>query len=471
MKLDGWMQQDHTLDENLGVIESLSQAVNEVHDRGDAFGGLQPDRIDVDPEGRCDPSEAKGASPSPGYAPPDGEGDSASDVYAVGRIAWEILAGRPAGDSPRHLSEVRPDISKELADAIMACLEESADWRPKDLTFLAQMAAVRQKGTARSPQRARGTTRTARRTPSRTRGGRRQGGRTWPLLAAFVVVLGLAVFAWRQFAPEGFPGAGTTSEPQTPPPTATPPPAPPVTETAPRTNTPAPGAETPAGPAATEPAADQAVTPAATPEPEPVPEPARQPEPPAPPPPSTRPATETALPPAQTTPPQQAPPPVRTTPAQQAPPPAPSAPPRQAPSSAPAASTEPVTPPPAASVPSRPAPPPETNAPIEETAPAAPAPPATPATLTAVSPLEVKRPGKVLIDLRGQGFLDQHSVRILPLKKAPRGISVVRHKRANDGLITVLIDLTEEADPGEYAIALEDAAGNRTAPLTFTVTK
>jgi hypothetical protein len=88
-----------------------------------------------------------------------------------------------------------------------------------------------------------------------------------------------------------------------------------------------------------------------------------------------------------------------------------------------------------------------------------------------VSPLEVKRPGKVLIDLRGQGFLDQHSVRILPLKKAPRGISVVRHKRANDGLITVLIDLTEEADPGEYAIALEDAAGNRTAPLTFTVTK
>jgi hypothetical protein len=83
----------------------------------------------------------------------------------------------------------------------------------------------------------------------------------------------------------------------------------------------------------------------------------------------------------------------------------------------------------------------------------------------------VKRPGKALLDLHGQNFLDQHRVQVLPLKKAPRGISVVRHQRTSDSLIRVLIELTDQAEPGEYAIALEDAAGNRTAPLTFTVTK
>ena len=126
MKLDAWMEQGHSLDENLRLIESLSQAVNEVHDRGEALGGLQPDRIEVEAGDRCDLSEAKGGTPSPDYAPPDGEGDSAADVYAVGKMAWEILAGRSGGDSPQHLAEVRPDISKELADAIMACLERSA---------------------------------------------------------------------------------------------------------------------------------------------------------------------------------------------------------------------------------------------------------------------------------------------------------------------------------------------------------
>jgi hypothetical protein len=88
-----------------------------------------------------------------------------------------------------------------------------------------------------------------------------------------------------------------------------------------------------------------------------------------------------------------------------------------------------------------------------------------------VSPPEVKRPGRVLIDLRGQGFQEQHLVQVLAVKKAPRGISVVRQKRVNDTLITVLLDLSEDADTGDYALALDNGLGERTESVIFKVTK
>jgi hypothetical protein len=462
MKLDAWMRQDHSLEESLRLIESLCQTVNEVHDRGEALGGLQPDRIEVDPGGRCDLSEAGGGSPSPDYAPPDGQGDAAGDVYAAGVIAWEILAGRSVDEAPQHLAEVRPDIAKELADAIMACLERSADWRPKDLTFLAQMAAARQKGKGRAPEKRR-EARTHRPTRARRTRSRQQGRRTWPLIAALVVVLGLAAFAWRQLAPSGFPGARSASTQPTPAPAVPPPAAPPVTEPAPPADGPPSPADAPAIPPTTEPAADPG---AAGPPPDaaPPPPPASEPEPASPPEP------ETVAPPAPVadTIPAAAPPPVQTAPAPREPPatspPAPEPAPAVAPRTAPA--TAPATAPPA--------PPPAPRAEPEAAAPAVPpppAPPATPAVLTAVSPLEVKRPGKVLIDLRGEGFLEQHRVRILPVKKVPRGITVVRHKRVSDSLITVLVELTADADPGDYAFAVEDGLGQRTEPLIFKVTK
>ncbi|MCG6925094.1 MAG: hypothetical protein LJF30_07270 [Acidobacteria bacterium] len=467
MKLDAWMEQDHPLDERLRLIAGLCQAVNEVHDRGEALGALQPDRVEVDPGGHCDISGATGGSPSPDYAPPDGEGDAASDVFAAGMIAWEVLAGRSAGDSPRHLAEVRPDIPKELADAIMACLERSADWRPKDLTFLAQMAAARLKSGDRPAQRRRAT-RSPRRSPGRAR-SRREGRRTWPLLAALVVVLGLAFFAWQQFGGiDGFPWNRTASEP------AVPPPAPPVTEPVPPVDTALPPVDTPTAAPVTEGTTgeEEVASAAAAPQvpPPSAPAPAIPPETESapPPPPATTPAPAAAPPPVQTAPaepppstrPAPAEPPPTSRPAPATPPvvaPAPVAPPRPAPNTSGAA--RPAAPAPSAEV--QPAPP----------APAEPPPTLPPAVLTAVSPLEVKRPGKVLVDLRGQGFQEQHRVRVLPVRKAPRGITVVRQKRVNDTLITVLLDLSEDADTGDYALALENGLGERTESVVFKVTK
>jgi hypothetical protein len=83
----------------------------------------------------------------------------------------------------------------------------------------------------------------------------------------------------------------------------------------------------------------------------------------------------------------------------------------------------------------------------------------------------VRRPGKVLLDLRGAGLRADLRVRILPLKAIPRGITVVRQKWTSSSLVSVLIELDGNVTPAVYAIALEDAAGGLTNPLQFNVTK
>ena len=83
----------------------------------------------------------------------------------------------------------------------------------------------------------------------------------------------------------------------------------------------------------------------------------------------------------------------------------------------------------------------------------------------------MKRGGRVLLDIRGAGLRADQHVQILPVKDAPRGISVVRQKWANANLVTVLLELDANVTPTAYAIALESANGERTNPLHITVTK
>ena len=91
--------------------------------------------------------------------------------------------------------------------------------------------------------------------------------------------------------------------------------------------------------------------------------------------------------------------------------------------------------------------------------------------LTALSPLSVRRPGRALLDLRGTGLRSDLRARVLPLREAPRGISVARQKWVSANLVTVLLELEETVTPGVYAVALEDPSGRQTNPLQFTVTK
>ena len=397
MRLDAWLKQPHSPAERLRLIERLAQALNTVHDRGEALASIAPERVEVGGDLKIDLSPAKRGRPEPGYAAPErlegSEPSTAADIYSVGSLCWEVLVGRPCGEAPKPLSEIAPELSRELANSVMGCLERSSEWRPKDLTYLAQLAAAQQKAVrgpepepkpkrAAPPPRASAAPRTAPRRASRSQ---------LPLLLAAVLLIAAAAasYLWlhRQQAE---PSVAARATAPTPPAAAAPQPDPGATATPPPASaafpTPVPTV-TDAKPTP----APEIAAPMAEPEPAPTPEP-----------------TPTPVPTAAAAPP------------------------------------EPRT---------------------------ASAPPAEPASLSTVSPLSVKRPGKVLIDIRGAGLRADLRVRILALKENPRGIAVIRQKWTSPNLVSVLLELDSAVTPTVYAIALEDASGALTNTLQLHVTK
>jgi hypothetical protein len=406
MKLDAWLRQSHPPADRFRLVERLSQALNEVHDRGETLGALEPARVEVAADLHCNLSAAATArSPEAGYAAPERrEGGPASpeaDIYSAGAIAWEVLAGRTCGEQPAPLAEVAPELPRELASAVMGCLERSPQWRPKDLTYLAQLAVAQQK--AGRPE----TAPTSVHAPARRRSASpvrppatRKSRSTWTLVVATVLVLVAAALNYRMIrgqSPIVPPGDAAGSRVKgAPGPLDEPTPAEP--ERSPATGTSSLAAEpTPA--------------PAPTPTPTPTPTPA--------------PAAATAVPPA-----------------------------------ARAADTPPISP-----VDTLPVPP--------AAGPVAPAVqrPSAPVVLTALSPPAVRRPGKVLLDLRGTGLRSDLLVRVVALREMPRGITVARQKWVSGNLMTVLLELDADVKPAVYAIALEDPTGGPLKSLELTVTK
>jgi serine/threonine-protein kinase len=416
MRLDAWLRQQHSPAERLRLVERLAQALNTVHDRGEILAALSPDRVEIGGDMKVELGPAMRGQPEPGYSAPEvlegGPPSTAADIYAAGALCWEILVGRPCGEAPRPLLEVVPDLPRELANSVMGCLEKSPDWRPKDLTYLAQLAAAQQK-IGRAPAAAdppptvstpaRGVPSPARIAPSPARNfapPKRESRSQLPLILAallLVAAAGASYYFWMRPATP----AATPTVRATPTPTATV--APDLAVAA--TPTPAPVAMASATPPPV------AIATVATPTPPPVRAVA-----------TPQPETTLAAAPVPVATPTPAPTPVAATQA--------------------AADPEPAA---AAAV--------------------------GPASLATVSPLSVKRGGRVLLDLRGAGLRSDQHVQILPIKDAPRGISVVRTKWASANLVTVLLELDANVTPTAYAIALESANGDRTNALHLTVTK
>lgn len=400
MRLDAWLKQPHSPAERLRLIERLAQGLNAVHDRGETLASIAPERVEVGADLKIDLGPAARGRPEPGYAAPErlegGPPSTAADIYSVGSLCWEILVGRPCGEAPKPLSEIAPELSRELANSVMGCLEKSPEWRPKDLTYLAQLAAAQQKAVrapepapkarverAAPPPRASAAPRPATRRASRSH---------WPLLLAAMLLIAAAAasYLWlhkQEPEPATRTVAGPTPAPVTPTsePEATPTPTPVSASVA--TPLPAVPAATPTPAPTTAPASAAPPEPAPTPTPEPTP----------------------------------------------------------------VASVAPALAPPEPRTASEP--------------------PSEPASLSTVSPLSVRRPGKVLLDIRGSFLRADQRVRILPLKETPRGITVARQKWVSSSLVTVLLELDASVTPTAYAIALEDASGTLTNPLQLHVTK
>ncbi|MGH7361302.1 MAG: serine/threonine protein kinase [Candidatus Methylomirabilales bacterium] len=314
MNLEAWLRQDHSLSDQLKVIEGLCRALNEAHARGVVHRSLEPANLEVDSDGRCQLGSAVTGSSAPPYRAPElaeGGGPSPqSDIYSAGVICYEMLSGRtPSGERPTALADLRPDVSRDLTDAVMGCLEKGPDWRPKDLSYLLQVVGTMRPGGSKGGGRAaprgaepsRSAPKSAAAPPRRApaRGGSKSN---LPLVAA-VGVLALAAGAgyWLYFKQSGTESPVGSSGPpptllRTPPPVVEATPTPVAVATPKVVETPRPGATpTPAATPVATPNPRVAVT-VATPEPVATPTPAAVvATPPPTPPPTTAPAEPALL--------------------------------------------------------------------------------------------------------------------------------------------------------------------------------
>jgi hypothetical protein len=195
MNLADWLQGDHEPSERLKAVETLCRAVS---DSGRSLD-LDPAHIQMSGD-ECRPSEGK-AVPSGRYRPPEmaqgGPPVPQSQVFTVGVLCFEILSGRAfESRGGPLLRDLRPDLPRDVSDAVQACLEMDAEWRPKDLSYLlGQVEALAASAGGGSKGASRGGRPAAASSATPVNRARRGGPapRPWPLLAFALLALAVSV--------------------------------------------------------------------------------------------------------------------------------------------------------------------------------------------------------------------------------------------------------------------------------------
>jgi len=453
MNLDSWLETEHSDAERLQLSASLCAAVEAAHKSGAVRLGLDPSGIEVEAGARCRLGTDPPHTISP-YAPPEvargGEHTARSDVYTAGLICYAALARQATPEAhPRPpLGALRPDLPPDLADALNACVEQDPEWRPADLSFVLSLLepfaapkptpAARPVAAPKSPVAPRPpATRAA--TPPRVilQAPARQDSRLprvlIGVLGAAVAVAG-AAWVWLNVVR---PSAGREAGPAASllPTTSTAPPG--DVQVAAAIGTPASPAlaaspdgsdegavsappPTPAAPASAPTAAQPSPSPSAPSAPTTLPEPRPQP------------TARIAATDAETGPPAD-PPRVRPTPA----------------AANPAAPDGPVTTPPG-------------NVPAS----------AGPATISAISPFQL-RPGALqAVDVRGEGLTAAHVAYVTTLRKRERveGITATRHQLREPGLLLVFLRL-DAVRPGRYALSVVGPDGSESNAYPIEVVR
>lgn len=444
--LADWLGGEHDLGERLELIDNLCRALAAFHESSPGVRpALDPSRVELAPDlgvslVAADPND-DGFQVPEYRAPEIVQGlryTPTAGTYSAALLCYEVLAGRhpfvmdtPLGPveaasnvPPAPLVELRPELPRELAEAVMPCLERDPEWRPKDLSYLTETLRKARAAVPSAPRR-RAPVKVAPKPapkptpssdapppgrpaapsiemPSAPRDVSRGGTSTsrLPLFAAagagLVLVLGGLWYVTRPASP-----------------TAVAPPAVPQA-------TPTPAVDAPSTAPAVAPEAD-AVRPTTA--PSVAPSAAASLEPPSP-----APAVATPAPAAATPPPAVALAPVRE-----------SSPPVEAPRRDPAPGT-----------------PPPTAAPGPVAAAAA----SGPIGITAIVPSRLRHGPTVLVDVRGSGLRAGLDARILFKGREPAvGIQVVNQRFVNAGLLVMMLRIDAQARDGSYTLTLGDASG------------
>ena len=171
--LDAWIQQPHSLSEQMVVLEDLCQALAYAHENGVLHRDVKPSNVQVLPNGRAklmDFGIARGGSGrltttgavvgTPEYMAPEILRDTAystrSDLYSCAVLLYEMFSGRNPFAAqtvaatltnvltlePPDLRVARPDFPPRLAETLTACLRKAPEMRPDG--FAALLAAARE---------------------------------------------------------------------------------------------------------------------------------------------------------------------------------------------------------------------------------------------------------------------------------------------------------------------------------------
>ncbi len=217
--LQAWMSDEQALPDQMAVIEGIANAITHAHTQGVIHRALHPGSVQVTSEGEArvwnfKVGGARAEGKAAAYQAPElNEGAAASpqsDIYSAGLVFYAMLSGKEVfdrGAASKPIRDLRPEISRDVSDAIMACRESGPDWRPKDLHYLIELVRkVRGPGAPRMPR----PTPASHALPGPTLGRSPQsGGLSKIALAAGGLVFVAGALAWFFVGPQGEPRGDT----------------------------------------------------------------------------------------------------------------------------------------------------------------------------------------------------------------------------------------------------------------------